>query len=58
MKPGQTGTYRFRATQYGSTWYHSHYSLQASPSDWHLLVFGRALIEDLVWRWSSVSGQV
>lgn len=21
-------TYRFRATQYGSTWYHSHFSLQ------------------------------
>ncbi|KAH6615545.1 lcc2, laccase [Chaetomium sp. MPI-SDFR-AT-0129] len=25
---GETMTYRFRATQYGSTWYHSHFSLQ------------------------------
>lgn len=27
--PGDTYTYRFRATQYGTTWYHSHFSLQA-----------------------------
>jgi FtsP/CotA-like multicopper oxidase with cupredoxin domain len=25
---GDTFTYRFRATQYGHTWYHSHYSMQ------------------------------
>ncbi|KAL1630095.1 hypothetical protein SLS54_000955 [Diplodia seriata] len=25
---GDTFTYRFRVTQYGTTWYHSHYSLQ------------------------------
>ena len=28
ITPGQTFTYRFQATQYGSTWYHSHFSLQ------------------------------
>jgi FtsP/CotA-like multicopper oxidase with cupredoxin domain len=28
IAPGQTMTYRFRVTQYGSTWYHSHFSLQ------------------------------
>jgi FtsP/CotA-like multicopper oxidase with cupredoxin domain len=28
IAPGQTFTYRFQATQYGSTWYHSHFSLQ------------------------------
>ncbi|KAK3379063.1 multicopper oxidase-domain-containing protein [Lasiosphaeria ovina] len=28
IAPGQNFTYRFRATQYGSAWYHSHYSLQ------------------------------
>jgi FtsP/CotA-like multicopper oxidase with cupredoxin domain len=28
IAPGQTMTYTFPATQYGSTWYHSHYSLQ------------------------------
>lgn len=28
---GDTFTYKFRATQYGHTWYHSHYSLQVKP---------------------------
>jgi hypothetical protein len=28
IAPGETMTYRFRVTQYGSTWYHSHFSLQ------------------------------
>lgn len=27
--PGDSVTYTFRATQYGSTWYHSHFALQA-----------------------------
>jgi FtsP/CotA-like multicopper oxidase with cupredoxin domain len=27
--PGDSMTYTWRATQYGSSWYHSHYSLQA-----------------------------
>ncbi|KAJ4344882.1 uncharacterized protein N0V89_012627 [Didymosphaeria variabile] len=27
--PGDTFTYRMRATQYGTSWYHSHFSLQA-----------------------------
>jgi FtsP/CotA-like multicopper oxidase with cupredoxin domain len=26
--PGDSFTYKFRAMQYGSSWYHSHYSLQ------------------------------
>jgi FtsP/CotA-like multicopper oxidase with cupredoxin domain len=28
IAPGETFTYRFQATQYGSTWFHSHFSLQ------------------------------
>ena len=28
VPPGQELTYRFKAMQYGSSWYHSHYSLQ------------------------------
>ena len=28
MPPGQSFTYRFRATSYGHSWYHSHFSLQ------------------------------
>ncbi|KAK1757183.1 multicopper oxidase-domain-containing protein [Echria macrotheca] len=28
IAPGQSMTYEFRVTQYGSSWYHSHFSLQ------------------------------
>lgn len=28
IAPGETFTYKFKVTQYGTTWYHSHYSLQ------------------------------
>ncbi|OJJ97695.1 multicopper oxidase [Aspergillus aculeatus ATCC 16872] len=28
ITPGESFTYRFQATQYGTTWYHSHFSLQ------------------------------
>lgn len=28
IAPGDTLTYKFQATQYGSTWYHSHFTLQ------------------------------
>lgn len=28
IAPGQDFTYKFNVTQYGSSWYHSHYSLQ------------------------------
>jgi FtsP/CotA-like multicopper oxidase with cupredoxin domain len=28
IAPNDTFTYEFRALQYGSSWYHSHYSLQ------------------------------
>ncbi|KAH8846986.1 hypothetical protein MCOR27_008448 [Pyricularia oryzae] len=34
--PGSTVTYKWRATQYGSTWYHSHWALQA----WHGMLGG------------------
>lgn len=29
LAPGDSQTYKWRATQYGSTWYHSHFSVQA-----------------------------
>ncbi|KAL1639188.1 hypothetical protein SLS58_008156 [Diplodia intermedia] len=29
IAPGESMTYTWRATQYGSSWYHSHFSLQA-----------------------------
>lgn len=28
IAPGVTKVYKFRATQYGTSWYHSHYSVQ------------------------------
>ena len=30
IAPGDSYTYRFKALQYGTSWYHSHYSLQYS----------------------------
>lgn len=32
IAPGDTFTYEFKAVQYGTTWYHSHYSLQYTDS--------------------------
>lgn len=39
VAPGSSITYEWRATQYGSTWYHSHFALQAWEG-----VFGGILI--------------
>ncbi|KAK4192334.1 laccase-2 [Podospora australis] len=39
IAPGDTHTYRFRVTQYGSTWYHSHFSLQYSEGIFGGMVF-------------------
>ncbi|KAI1177661.1 multicopper oxidase [Nemania sp. FL0916] len=39
VAPGESLTYRWKASQYGTTWYHSHFSLQA----WNG-VFGGILI--------------
>lgn len=29
LAPGDSSTYTWKATQYGTTWYHSHFSMQA-----------------------------
>lgn len=34
IAPGDSYTYKFHARQYGTTWYHSHYSLQVSYTEW------------------------
>lgn len=39
IAPGDTQTYKWRAVQYGSSWYHSHFSVQAWDG-----VFGGILI--------------
>ncbi|KAH7041161.1 multicopper oxidase-domain-containing protein [Microdochium trichocladiopsis] len=40
--PGKTTTYRFRATQYGTSWYHSHFSLQLAMVLGPLVIHGPA----------------
>ncbi|KAK0702553.1 multicopper oxidase-domain-containing protein [Apiosordaria backusii] len=39
IAPGETQTYRFRVTQYGSTWYHSHFSLQYAEGLYGGMIF-------------------
>ncbi|KAK4220959.1 multicopper oxidase-domain-containing protein [Podospora fimiseda] len=39
IPPNETMTYRFRVTQYGSTWYHSHFSLQYSEGLFGGMIF-------------------
>jgi len=38
LAPGETKTYRFKATQYGTTWYHSHYSVQYADGIWGTMI--------------------
>jgi len=38
IAPGQTRVYRFKATQYGTTWYHSHYSVQYGDGIWGTII--------------------
>ena len=39
IPPGETLTYRYKVTQYGSSWYHSHISLQYSEGLFGPLIF-------------------
>lgn len=39
IKPHETLTYRFKVTQYGSSWYHSHFSLQYAEGLFGPLIF-------------------
>ncbi|RMZ73074.1 copper ion binding [Pyrenophora seminiperda CCB06] len=34
IPPGGTRVYKFKATQFGTTWYHSHYSVQYGDGIW------------------------
>lgn len=38
LAPGHTKVYRFKATQYGTSWYHSHYSAQYGDGVWGAIV--------------------
>lgn len=39
IPPGETLTYKYKVTQYGSSWYHSHFSLQYSEGLFGPLIF-------------------
>lgn len=64
IAPGQSYTYKFRAMQYGSSWYHSHYSLQygdglAGPMTIHgpsTINYDRAINPILMTDWNHRSG--
>lgn len=36
IAPGESFTYKFKALQYGSSWYHSHYSLQVRSIGYYI----------------------
>ncbi|OQE28924.1 hypothetical protein PENFLA_c004G08458 [Penicillium flavigenum] len=43
IAPGESMTYKFRAAQYGTSWYHSHWSLQLSDGLYGpLIIYGPA----------------
>ncbi|KAJ5167971.1 Cupredoxin [Penicillium canariense] len=44
--PGKTATYKWRATQYGSSWYHSHIGLQAYEGVFGGIVINGPATED------------
>ncbi|KAB8230045.1 multicopper oxidase-domain-containing protein [Aspergillus alliaceus] len=39
VAPGESLTYEFKVTQYGTSWYHSHFSLQSSEGLFGPLIF-------------------
>ncbi|KAL8329973.1 hypothetical protein RB597_005326 [Gaeumannomyces tritici] len=39
IAPGKSLTYKFRVTQYGTTWYHSHFSLQYTEGLFGPMIF-------------------
>lgn len=39
IAPGESLTYKFRVTQYGTSWYHSHFSLQSTEGLFGSLIF-------------------
>lgn len=39
IPPGESLTYKFRVTQYGSSWYHSHFSVQYSEGLFGPIIF-------------------
>jgi hypothetical protein len=54
IAPGQSFTYKFQATQFGTTWYHSHYSSQyvslPNPLSWDLTdAFCRETVSSVLW---------
>ncbi|RDW63788.1 extracellular dihydrogeodin oxidase [Coleophoma cylindrospora] len=46
ISPGETFTYKFKVTQYGSSWYHSHASLQYSEGLFGSIIFNGPATSD------------
>lgn len=46
IPPGQSFTYRFHATRYGTTWYHSHFTLQYSEGLFGPLIIHGPTVEN------------
>jgi FtsP/CotA-like multicopper oxidase with cupredoxin domain len=46
IRPGETFTYNFKVTQYGTSWYHSHFSLQYSDGLFGPLIFNGPATSD------------
>jgi FtsP/CotA-like multicopper oxidase with cupredoxin domain len=51
IAPGKSFTYQFRASLYGTTWYHSHYSAQYSGKRSPRLLLRQC--SDMISRWTS-----
>ncbi|KAK8044631.1 multicopper oxidase [Apiospora rasikravindrae] len=46
LAPGKSKTYRWRATQYGTSWYHSHFSAQYGNGVWGPIVINGPSSDD------------
>ena len=46
IPPGNSYTYSFKATPYGTTWYHSHYSSQYADGTWGpIIIYGPSNVD-------------
>ena len=46
IPPGSSYTYSFKATPYGTTWYHSHYSSQYADGAWGpIIIYGPSNVD-------------
>ena len=56
LAPGESKVYSFKATQYGTSWYHSHYRYFVSLLSWLVLSHPSAQYGDGVWGAIVING--